>query len=77
VERFLRLRETVFQREDSYFHRYAGLSESEAVDTAARIWRDINLLNLVENIGPTRERAHLILEKGEQHAVQNVRLRRI
>ncbi len=77
VQRFLRLRETVFQNESSYFHRYATLSEAEATATAVRIWREINLVNLVENIGPTRERAHLILEKGEQHAVENVRLRRI
>jgi type I pantothenate kinase len=77
IERFLRLRETVFQREDSYFHRYANLTEEEAIATASRIWREINLVNLVDNIGPTRERAHLILEKGDQHAVQNVRLRRI
>jgi len=77
VARFLRLRETVFQNESSYFHRYAGLSEAEAITTAERIWREINLANLTENIGPTRERAHLVLEKGEQHAVQNVRLRRI
>jgi type I pantothenate kinase len=77
IERFLTLRETVFQREDSYFHRYASLTETEAIATAARIWREINLVNLVENIGPTRERAHLILEKGDQHALQNVRLRRV
>jgi type I pantothenate kinase len=77
IARFLRLRETVFQNESSYFHRYASLSEVEAITTAARIWREINLVNLTDNIGPTRERAHLILEKGEHHAVQNVRLRRI
>jgi type I pantothenate kinase len=77
IDRFLTLRETVFQSEQSYFHRYATLSEAEAIATAARIWREINLVNLLENIGPTRERAHLILEKGEQHAVENVRLRRI
>jgi type I pantothenate kinase len=77
IERFLRLRETVFRNQSSYFHRYASLSEADAIDTAARIWREINLVNLLENIGPTRERAHVILEKGEHHAVQNVRLRRI
>lgn len=77
VERFLRLRETVFQNKASYFHRYASLSEAEAVETAKTIWREINLVNLQENIGPTRERAHLILEKAESHAVQGVRLRRI
>ena len=77
IDRFLRLRDTVFRNESSYFHRYANLSESEAVETATRIWREINLVNLTENIGPTRERAHLILEKSSDHAVQNVRLRRI
>lgn len=77
IERFLRLRDTVFRNESSYFHRYASLSESEAISTAARIWREINLVNLIENIGPTRERAHLIVEKSDDHAVQNVQLRRI
>ncbi len=75
VERFLRLRETVFQNESSYFHRYASLSEVEAIETARQIWREINLVNLRENVQPTRERANLILEKGEYHDVMNVRLR--
>jgi type I pantothenate kinase len=76
VDRFLRLRETVFQNEASYFHRYASLSEAEAIETAKTIWREINLVNLEENILPTRERAHLILEKAEDHGVRSVRLRR-
>lgn len=77
VNRFLRLRETVFRDPSSYFHRYASLSEAEAIETARRIWREINLVNLSENIGPTRERAHLILEKGENHSVVGVDLRRV
>ena len=77
IERFLRLRETVFRDPSSYFHRYAALNDSEAVSTASQIWREINLLNLHENIGPTRERAHLILEKAGDHHVQSVKLRRV
>ena len=77
VSRFLRLRETVFRSPSSYFHRFAQLSEAEAIQTARRIWTEINLTNLIENIGPTRERAHLILEKREDHKVQNVKLRRV
>lgn len=77
VERFLRLRETVFRDPSSYFHKYAELTEEQAVETAHRIWRDINLPNLRDNIGPTRERAHLILEKGEDHRVEGVKLRRV
>ena len=48
----------------SYFHRYADLSNDEAEGVATRIWREINEPNLLENILPTRGRAHLILKKG-------------
>lgn len=77
VERFLRLCETVFQDKESYFHRYAELSEQEARTTARQIWQSINLRNLHENIGPTRERAHLILEKAADHRVRRALLRRV
>lgn len=77
VDRFLRLRDTVFQDPLSYFHRYGALSEAEARATAARIWQEINLVNLRENILPTRMRAHLILQKGGNHLVESVQLRRV
>jgi type I pantothenate kinase len=77
VERFLMLRETVFRDPSSYFHRYAALSVEEARDTARQIWRAINLVNLRENVLPTRDRAHLILEKGRDHAIRKVKLRKI
>jgi type I pantothenate kinase len=76
-ERFLKLRDTVFKDESSYFHRYADLSTQEARRVAAGIWADINGVNLRENIVPTRERAHLILHKGEDHQVLGVRLRKL
>jgi type I pantothenate kinase len=77
VERFLKLRETVFQNPSSYFHRYAALTPPRAVETAEELWRTINLVNLHENILPTRERAHLVLQKGRDHAVRKVRLRKL
>jgi type I pantothenate kinase len=77
VERFLRLRDTVFQDPQSYFHRYGSLNEAEARRTAAGIWAEINGVNLRENIAPTRMRAHLILRKGPNHAVEQVQLRRL
>lgn len=77
IDRFSKLRETVFQNEASYFHRYAALTDAEAVQTAHQIWTDINLRNLHDNILPTRERASLIVEKGEQHILKRVRLRRV
>ena len=77
VDRFLRLRDTAFRNPESYFHHYAGLSTEEAVETARGIWRDINLVNLRENIIPTRERADLILEKGTNHRVTGVYQRKL
>ena len=77
VERFHTLRRTVFQRPDSYFQRYADLSEDEATETAVGIWREINERNLVQNIEPTRDRADVILHKGPDHHVTEVRLRRV
>ena len=59
VERFLLLRATAFKEPESYFHRYAALSDEAAERTAEAIWDTINGPNLRENILPTRERAHL------------------
>ncbi len=77
VQRFLRLRETAFSRPESYFHRYASLSDSEAVLTAEHIWTTINERNLVENVLPTRQRATLVLDKDADHSVRRIRLRKL
>ena len=77
VERFMTLRETVFDQEGSYFKRYAELSAEEARRTATDIWARINGPNLRENIATTRERARLVLEKGEDHSVRSVVLRKL
>ncbi|MDQ1081178.1 type I pantothenate kinase [Pseudoroseomonas cervicalis] len=77
VQRFLLLQRTAFQQPRSYFHRYKDLPEAEAVAVAQRIWREINLRNLHENILPTRERARLVLRKGAGHAVEEIWLRRM
>jgi type I pantothenate kinase len=76
VNRFLLLRDTAFRQPASYFHRYSLLAESEATEIARGIWREINLVNLKQNIEGTRERATVILRKGADHAVEQVRLRR-
>lgn len=77
MERFLTLVKTAFRDPNSYFHRYASLSIEEAVTFAETVWQEINGPNLRENILPTRERARLILEKGSNHGVRGVRLRRL
>jgi len=77
VERFGALRRTAFRDPASYFRRYAGLSNEEARERALSIWNEINGVNLKENILPTRTRASLILEKGPDHSVRSVKLRKL
>ncbi len=77
IERFRKLQQTAFQDPDSYFHQYASYSEDELLKFANEVWDEINQPNLLNNILPTRFRADLILEKGEEHFVRGVRIRKI
>jgi type I pantothenate kinase len=76
-ERFLKLQRGAFANPNSYFHRYASLSESEARTRASEIWRSINEPNLLQNIRPTRSRATLVLRKSSDHTVSSVLLRKL
>ena len=77
ITRFMRLRETAFRDPQSFFHRYAALSEDAARSIGEGLWHNINLKNLRENILPTRPRADLILKKGDNHLVEEVALRKL
>ena len=77
IERFLQLRGTAFSNPQSYFHRYASLTDDESRETANRIWETINLANLRENVLPTRQRADLIMRKDDNHAISSVALRKL
>lgn len=76
IGRFEQLREGAFTNPKSYFHRYAEMPFEQALARAHEIWRTINLPNLIENIQPTRSRATLVLQKGSDHVVQSVLLRK-
>ncbi len=77
VQRFMRLRETRFRDPQSYFRKYADFGETEALEIANELWTNINLLNLHENIFPSRPRADLILRKGADHRIEQVSLRKL
>jgi type I pantothenate kinase len=78
LERFKALWETAFTNPASYFHPLTKeLSEEQALQRAIGFWSDINLVNLKENIEPTRSRAKLVMQKGKQHRVEKVLLRKI
>ncbi|MCB8840582.1 type I pantothenate kinase [Aurantimonas sp. VKM B-3413] len=77
IDRFMRLRETAFRQEGSFFHRYSKIPDAEALAIAEGLWVNINGKNLHENILPTRPRADLILRKGENHLIEQVALRKL
>lgn len=77
VERFMTLRETVFQNPDSFFRHFAGLTEDQASEMAHGIWREINGKNLHDNIAPTRQRASLVMHKSADHRISEVHLRKL
>ena len=77
VDRFMKLRQTAFADSRSFFHRYSQLSEDAARAIAETLWAEINLVNLRENIAPTRHRASLVVHKTADHRVDLVQLLRL
>lgn len=77
ISRFLKLRDSAFQHPESYFARYARLSDAQAIMIANRLWDEVNGPNLMDNIRPTAERATAILRKGGDHTIESVRIRKI
>jgi type I pantothenate kinase len=77
VERFMLLKNTAFRNPRSFFHRFAEMADEDAQAFAIDVWERINLLNLVRNVAPTRERAQVVMQKGADHRVQEVWLRRV
>jgi type I pantothenate kinase len=77
LDRFLRLREEAIGDESVHFYRFARLPVEEAKRAALRVWDEIDHPNLKENIEPTKDRARLVLEKGPDHSVRSVRLRKL
>lgn len=77
IDRLVLLRETSLHDPRSYFHFLTEYSVEATRGFARSVWEQVNLVNLRENILPTRGRAHLVLEKGADHVVNRVRLRKL
>jgi type I pantothenate kinase len=77
LDRLLLLRETSLHDPRSYFNFLIEYSEEATREFAQQVWNQVNLVNLRENIAPTRGRANIVLEKGRDHAVDRVRLRKL
>jgi type I pantothenate kinase len=60
----------------SFFHGLTSLSDVEVTALADQVWEQVNLVNLRKNVAPTRGRANLIVEKGSNHLIERILLRR-
>ena len=76
IDRFIKLKDKAFSDPNCYFHKYAHLSNDNAASIAKLIWEAVNHTNLVENILPCRNRANLILKKGDDHHIEEIYLRK-
>ena len=77
LQRFMMFRDKARDDSQAFFHRFAHLTDEAALDFARGVWTQTNQSNLRKNILPFRERARLILEKGQDHSVEQVWLRRL
>lgn len=78
ISRFEQLWRSAFTDPKSYFHDLTKtMNQEQAVDRAVMTWREINLPNLKANILPTKNRATAVLEKGDNHRVKSVLLRKV
>lgn len=76
LERFGALLDTAFLNPDNYYYQFAIGDRKEAFKMAKRVWQTVNLKNLEEYILPTRGRADIILHKTDNHAIDEIFLRK-
>ena len=75
LERFMLFRAQARGDANAFFHRFTGLTETNARHFAERVWQEINERNLTRHILPYRSCARLILHKNSEHRIESVHLR--
>ncbi len=76
TERLMALRNGDAAESSDFLAWFTSISDAEARQVAASSWSEINLVNLRDHVAPTRARADVILEKGDDHRVRRVLVRR-
>lgn len=77
VNRVVKFSQTTFRDPGVYFYYLSKMNAETVAQFAQHVWEEINAVNLVQNILPCRERAQLILQKGLDHRVTQVKLRKL
>jgi type I pantothenate kinase len=76
IDRFQKLIAAAADDPESFYARWTGLEAEQSGELARHVWREINGVNLREHILPTRTRADIIVEKGSDHRVRQVYIRK-
>lgn len=77
IDRFMTYRLQCADNKELFMHQFSKMSEKKAFKLASKVWKKINAVNLRQNIEPYKFRASLILEKGMDHVVERILLRKI
>ncbi len=75
VHRVLQLRTEAADVPGAHLAPVAALDDATVAALAEGVWEAVNLPNLHEAIEPSREHADVVLHKGSDHAVTELRLR--
>ena len=75
MERFDLLLDLAQKDPHNYYHALSQQPRELARQYASETWQTINLVNLIQNIAPTRNRADLILHKAPGHVIDAIYVR--
>lgn len=76
LERFQTLLKLAEKDPNNYYHRFTKMPFNEVLAIAQDTWKNINLANLEKYIEPTRNRADIILHKGQNHEIDEIYLKK-
>ena len=75
VDRFVSLARPAVSAPSEFYAQFAAMSDEDLRATASWVWREINEPNLHLHVAPSRDRADLVLHKGEDHRIGRVERR--
>lgn len=76
IERFKLILELAKDDPQNYYHEVAKWPLKNAIALATDTWNNINKINLMEYILPTRNRADVILHKSQKHYIDAIYLKK-
>ncbi|MCH4169205.1 MAG: type I pantothenate kinase [Streptococcaceae bacterium] len=76
IERFKLILELAKDDPKNYYHEVAKWPLKNAIALATDTWNNINKINLMEYILPTRNRADVILHKSQKHYIDAIYLKK-